>query len=627
MSFTIFNSGSSWFRSPFGAVADHQPVSFRVHLPVSSMATNPCLLVFEADRWDDPQAYPMIFEDCTTVSSIYRVEYISPKPALLFYCFRFEEEGRYRYICKNQDHQGVLCDNRGDLWQLTVYDKDFQTPEFLKGGLIYQIFPDRFYNSGAPKKDVPADRKLKPWGTPPEWRPDEKGQVTNSDYMGGDLKGIEQKLPYLKELGVTAIYLNPIFEAHSNHRYNTADYCKIDPLLGDEADFSSLCAAAKKLGISVFIDGVFSHTGSDSRYFNREGRYPETGAYQSQQSPYAGWYRFESFPEKYASWWGFKTLPEVEETNPDYMNFICGENGVLEKWLKLGGSGYRLDVADELPDAFLDKVNETVKRVNPQALVLGEVWEDASNKISYSVRRRYLLGKQLDSVMNYPYQNAILHYVRYGGGKAFYDQILNILENYPPQVISCLMNSLGTHDTERAITALGGEPAGENGREWQEQRQQLTTVQYCIGRELLMLASILQYTLPGTPCLYYGDEVGMVGYKDPFNRCCFPWDSMDIELLEHFKRLGKLRQENRELFAQGEFIPIVFHDNLCAYMRRLGSRWVITAVNRSSVTQALSLPEFISQEDLLYGSFQNDTLPPLGFAVLTGSQTKDNGGA
>ena len=195
---------------------------------------------------------------------------------------------------------------------------------------------------------------------------------------------------------IICLYLNPIFEAHSNHRYNTADYRKIDPLLGTEEDFVELCAKAKAVGISVILDGVFSHTGSDSLYFNRNGRYGEhSGAYRDPDSPYREWYSFRRYPDDYESWWGFRTLPNVRETYPSYLDFICNPNtGVLAKWLSLGASGFRLDVADELPDAFLDRVYQTVKSFGEDKVVIGEVWEDASNKISYGNRRHYLLDRR-----------------------------------------------------------------------------------------------------------------------------------------------------------------------------------------------------------------------------------------
>lgn len=271
------------------------------------------------------------------------------------------------------------------------------------------------------------------------------------------MQGIKEKLPYLKELGVSCIYLNPIFEAHSNHRYNTADYMKIDGTLGDEKDLKELCDEAGKLGIRVMLDGVFSHVGRDSKYFNMYRRYEGDGAYNSKDSKYYNWFKFNKWPDDYVAWWGIKLLPEIKEDNEDYLDYICSENGVARKWIEAGISGWRLDVADELPDVFLDRFRKAVKAENEDAVILGEVWEDATNKIAYSERRRYLLGDQLDSVMNYPFANAILDFIRNSDTEKFKRTVLDIISNYPPQVLSILMNHIGTHDTPRAITALAGE--------------------------------------------------------------------------------------------------------------------------------------------------------------------------
>lgn len=622
MSATIFDSRSQTYREPFGAVPAGTEVRLTIRLSKTVSHESPELLVFRADQWETPIAYPMEVSQYRSSSNLYSVVYKANEPGLFFYCFHVFENGRETYICKNRTGRGVIMPSRGDLWQLTVYSKDFETPDFLKGGIIYQIFPDRFYNSKTEKKNVPEDRKLVPWGTPPEYLPDENGEVTNSDYAGGDLKGIEEKLPYLESLGVTAIYLNPIFEAHSNHRYNTADYLKIDPLLGTEEDFKALCAAAKERGISIFIDGVFSHTGSDSIYFNQKGRYPGKGAYQSKDSPYYKWFTFQDFPDKYTSWWGFKTLPEVKEEEESYLEFICGKEGkggVAEKWLSLGAAGFRLDVADELPDVFLDRFRETVKRVDPQALVLGEVWEDASNKSSYGARRRYFQGKQLDSVMNYPFKDAILQYVGNGGGDAFYNQIMSILENYPRPVLSILMNSLSTHDTERAITALGGEPIEGHDRIWQAERQELAPHQYAAGKAKFLLCSVLQFTIVGTPCIYYGDEIGMMGYKDPFNRLCFDWENRDEDIFQHIKSLGEMRKQHREFFAKAKFLPVSFTDSICCYLRIEGEDAIFVAINRSPATCPLpKLTEFEKTETILGRVTEDNSLMPMGFIILFG---------
>jgi len=619
MSATIFDSRNTVYREPFGAVASGTEIRLTIRLSKTISYESPELWVYRADEWEKPEIYPMEMSHCRSTSNLYTIMYKAENPGLYFYCFHVIENNREIYICKDAGGRGVIMSGRGDLWQLTVYEKDFQTPDFLRGGVIYQIFPDRFYSSGTKKENVPKDRKLVLWGTAPEYLPDENGEVTNSDYAGGDLKGIEEKLPYLESLGVTAIYLNPIFEAHSNHRYNTADYLKIDPLLGTEEDFKSLCAAAKKLGISIFIDGVFSHTGSDSIYFNQKGRYKGKGAYQSKESPYYKWYNFQDYPNGYTSWWGFKTLPEVREEEKSYLEFICGKGGVAEKWLSLGASGYRLDVADELPDVFLDRFRKTVKAANPQALILGEVWEDASNKTSYGARRRYFLGKQLDSVMNYPFKDAILDYVGNGGGDVFYNRIMSILENYPKPVLGILMNSLSTHDTERAITALGGEPSAWHDRNWQAERQELAPHQYASGKAKFLLCSVLQFTMVGTPCIYYGDEIGMMGYKDPFNRFCFDWENRDEDIFRHIKVLGEMRRKYRGLFAEARFLPVSFTDSVCCYLRIKGEDAIFVAINRSLATCPLPrLTEFRETETIMGKVTENHSLMPMGFIILKG---------
>ena len=458
--------------------------------------------------------------------------------------------------------------------------------------------------------------------------------MTNSDFFGGDLKGVREKLPYLKKLGVTCLYFNPIFESHSNHRYDTADYSKIDPQLGTEQDFSELCAAAKELGIWVILDGVFSHTGSDSVYFNREGRYPEPGAYQSQETPYSSWYSFRSWPDSYDCWWNFDTLPNVRETDPSYNSYINGEAGIVRKWLRAGASGWRLDVADELPDEFIDRLAETAKAEKPDALVLGEVWEDASNKSAYGVRRRYLLGNQLDSVMNYPFRDAIFGFLLGNDPRHFAEIVENLVENYPAQCLHLLMNHIGTHDTERALTVLGGEPSGGRGREWQS-AQRLSAEQRELGKRRLKLASLIQYLLPGVPCLYYGDEAGMEGYRDPFNRACYPWGREDQELLRWYETLGALRAGQKAILSHGGYRTLLADGNLLAFERFaiVGNKResLVLLVNRSDCSQnipPLPLPKEPGTPLLGEPLKPFGVLPPFGCSLTRFSQaleTEDKG--
>lgn len=565
---TLFHSHNPKFRRPTGAVAAGSTVHFRITLP-RELSCSAARLIVEQEGalseicnmfWCGMNGDNREWWECD----------FTPKEAGLYF-YQFEANTCRGMQRLSRGERGYAIFGGTYRWQLTVYQTDFETPSWLEGGVLYQIFPDRFARSGPAEFSVPpglpegrtfhAD-----WYDQPDWRPNQEGRVTNSDFFGGNLKGIEEKLPYLKELGVTCLYCNPIFESHSNHRYDTADYSKIDPLLGDEEDFRSLCAAARALDIRVIIDGVFSHTGSDSVYFNREGRYESSGAYNSKESPFFRWYSFRNWPREYDSWWGFDTLPNVNETDESYNEFINGEEGIVRKWLRAGASGWRLDVADELPDLFIDRLSAAAKAEKPDALVLGEVWEDASNKSAYGVRRRYLLGGQLDSVMNYPFRDAIFGFLLGGNPKDFAEAVENIAENYPPQCLRLLMNHIGTHDTERALTVLGGEPAGSRGREWQS-GQRLTPSQRETGIQRLKLAAAIQYILPGVPCIYYGDEAGMEGYRDPFNRACYPWGRENKELLEWYRLLGKIRREHRAILARGGYRTLRAEGNWLALER------------------------------------------------------------
>ena len=546
-----YNSRLEYHKSIFGAVKTDQTVTFRIILPRDFCCHAAKLVIKKAEA--DEYGYINMQWDCMegVGEEWWKVDFTAEKAALYKYHFEYDTSwGTSRIYHVGNGLAAIKGD--GEDWQLTVYDKDFHTPEWLRGGIIYQIFADRFASSGTKKQNVPSDRVLRTdRDGDPYWIPTAEGKVLNNDYFGGDLNGIEQKLGYLKSLGVTCIYLNPIFEAQSNHRYDTANYEKIDSMLGTEKDFKSLCESAKKLGIRIMLDGVFSHTGDDSRYFNRYSRYDSLGAYQSKESPYYGWYKFNKWPDDYESWWGIEILPEVNEDNSDFIEYITGKNGIARKWLKLGASGWRLDVADELPDEFLDEFRKAVKEEKADGLVLGEVWEDASNKSSYGKLRRYLLGKQLDSVMNYPFAGAVIDFIRDANAELFASRVMSIVENYPKEVLDVLMNHLSTHDTMRAITALAGENCAYRDRKWQSTHS-LDEREYHYGMKLLMAASAMQFALPGVPTIYYGDEAGMQGYKDPFNRRCYPWGKENGELVEWYKKLGKIRNENR-VFKDGRF--------------------------------------------------------------------------
>ena len=341
----------------------------------------------------------------------------------------------------------------------------------------------------------------------------------------------------------------------------------------------------------VILDGVFNHTGSQSRYFNADGFYPDTGAAQSQTSPYFDWFSFHPWPTDYDAWWGIKTLPAVREDCPSYRNFIIhDENAVVRRWLRAGASGWRLDVADELPMDFLRKLRAAVKAENPDALVLGEVWEDASNKESYGVKRRYLLGHQLDSVMNYPFREAIISYIKGGNPNDFVLSVMTILENYPKPTIDVLMNFVSTHDIERAINRFGGENCDGKSKDWMAGRK-LTEEQYAKGKNMLKSAFALMFFIAGVPSIYYGDEAGMQGYKDPFNRVCYMWGDEDNELIEFTRELGKIRKSS-SAFKQGEMCFIYTDNDIMGFIRHGEDEDMLVFVNRSEYNR--SIDSFLS---------------------------------
>ncbi len=586
----IYDCFDTEYKDVFGAICQFQSCSFKLRFPDYMVVEQPTLVMFRPGFKE--RFIQFDFHDSEDGYAVYSCDFSPNNLGLHHYYFFFMQNNNRLYIKRKGASEGALDGN--ELFQLTVYEKGMTTPDWLKGGLIYQIFPDRFAHGGTlgDSDIVPSDRKLHTnWNECPDWRPDNMGKITNKDYFGGNLKGIQEKLPYLFSLGVSCIYLCPIFEAHENHRYNTASYEKIDPMLGNGVDFKELCRAAKEeFGIKIILDGVFSHTGADSVYFNKYGRYGEhSGAFRDPESPYRGWYSFSKYPEVYESWWGINTLPNVNENNPDYTKYICGEGGILQKWISLGAEGWRLDVADELPDEFIDNIRIAIKAMGEDKVLYGEVWEDASNKESYGVRRRYLTGNQLDSVMNYPFKELILNYVKYSDPVYFRDGVMTILEHYPKPSIDVLMNFISTHDTERALTRLGGEPVGGNGREWQSTKA-LSDAEYMYGIALIKCAMVFQFFLPGVPCVYYGDEAGVEGYKDPFNRRTYPWENEDTDLLAFVGELGEIRA-NCKCLAKGGFRFELVTNDTCIFTRydRESKEGVVVYLNKSKRSQRFPL--------------------------------------
>ncbi len=555
----LFDSQDTDSKKPFGAVATGRPVCFCVRCDTAGAQVQ-LILRNDAGSFERRVVLPSAETDGGLTA--YRASVTLDTADLYFYRFEIKALGTLHFCGRSGSRLQT-----GDWlpeWQLTVYDADFVTPDWLKGGIMYQIFPDRFAKSDAfTPLPAPGSRIWRDdWGGLPQSAFDTP-DYSAKDFFGGNLRGIIERLEHLRALGVTLLYLNPIFEGPENHRYGAGDYFKVDPWLGDEADFTALCTACEAVGIRVLLDGAFSHTGADSRYFNQQGHYPELGAFQSRESRYYPWYNFMDWPKRYAGWWGFPNLPEVHEENPDFSEFITGGAGVLSYWQERGCAGWRLDVADELPDGFIDLIRAAIKAANPDAFLLGEVWEDATTKVSQGHRRRYLLGDQLDSVMNYPFRAAIIDFALTGDSSGFKAAILSVLENYPQPAVDTAMNMLSTHDTARILNALGVTRTVEKA---QRGGYTLTGEEYAAGCRRLKAAAFLQFTLPGIPCIYYGDEAGMTGFEDPFNRGCYPWGGEDRDLLDYFKALAAFRQSRHADFTSG-FSPLCEAAGLFAFWR------------------------------------------------------------
>ena len=540
------DSQSILYRSPLGAAKCFSAVNLRIR--VSENVRSVLLRFYDgSEKW-----IPME----KGVNGWYSAYVTMPDiPILCWYDFRAEDhDGNIRIYGAPGDGLGGAGETGSHrAWQITVYSPDYETPEWMRTGVMYQIFPDRFHKSGESHPMREECYYHKEWNETPILMPEGGDDNCARDFFGGDLKGIEEKLPYLASLGVTVLYLNPIFQARSNHRYDTADYKQIDSHLGDNEAFSSLCKAAEKLGIHVMLDGVFSHTGEDSIYFNRFGRFPTVGACQSTQSPYYPWYQFTSYPDRYACWWGIHTLPAMNKENESLQEFLLGDEGVARFWLEKGASGWRLDVADELPMNFLRRLRKAVKSKDKNAVVLGEVWEDASHKEAYGEMRCYCQGDTLDSVMNYPLREAALDFFTgKTGAKALRRLILSQKENYPAPFYYALMNLAGSHDRPRAINTL-------SGHTWEELKpilrgsQRLTEEEYRLGAERYVKMMQLLCALPGIPCLYYGDERGMQGGSDPFCRGTFPWEGGDREMEEKIRAL-LLQRKNSKALQTGKLL-------------------------------------------------------------------------
>ena len=573
-----YNSWNAEYKQPFGAIKVGQTmkINFKTDKDVSEVK----FII----RRDFGKRYEFLMQKMEEGDFSIAVPFDVGK-GLYFYYFEILEPSdwgmvRHFYGCSGLGGEGVLYANENDVkpYQLTVFDKEDTAPDWYREAVFYQIFPDRFFNGNEDGKISHPKPNSFIYGSTsdtPFYVKEENGDIARWDFFGGNLGGIIKKIPYLKELGINALYLNPIFAGTSNHRYDTNDYLQIDSMLGTEEEFQELIDMLHKEGMHLILDGVFSHVGKNSRYFNISGDYgDDEGAAKNPDSPYFSWFKFNDYPFDYKSWWGIKDLPEIDKDNESFRDFIYGEkNSVLEKWNKMGIDGWRLDVADELPDSFIRGIRENLDQY-PDKILIGEIWEDASNKISYGARRDYILGGSLYGAMNYPFRDMIISFLN--GYRSSHDvayQLMSLRENYPKDAFYNNLNNLGTHDTERILTMVG------------EQNNPL--------------AISMMFSLPGIPCIYYGDEAGLTGGKDPDNRKYFPWDNISEEVYQIYQNWTKKRL-NEPTLRQGEFSTF-FTDKILGILRFTDKEIFIHMINPTldEVTVNFSEIRFLQHFDFL----------------------------
>ena len=534
-------------RKPQGAVATGGQVRLRLTVEDEQAPVELFLRVWNGDE----RRYPMRPLGLKDGRMIYEAQIgVGDKPRLLWYRFECEYKGEHVVLGAPGDHTGCGEGVMGseESFQITVYDAAYDTPAWMRDGVMYQIMVDRFcHGEGTDAlmhaKDGQNIILHEDWNEMPFLNIAENGDNFANDFFGGNLEGVRQKLPYLKQLGVSVLYFNPIFCARTNHKYDTSDYRRVDPMFGDEQALARLCKEAEALGMRVMLDGVFSHVGDDSLYFNRRGTYGEhVGAYRDPDSPYYKWFTFRHWPDDYECWWGFKTLPNVNEMDEDYRRFILeDDDSVVRHWVRKGTSGWRLDVADELPMPFLRELRRQVKDVSGDAAVLGEVWEDASHKVAYGQMRSYVLGDTLDSVMNYPLRDALIAFLMaQKDAAAVAKELSSLAQNYPKPFLYALMNLMGSHDRPRILNVLAGNDGSDIPRS-QRAGHRLSQEERMIGalREQLMLRFV--FSVPGMPCIYYGDEAGVEGCADPFCRRTYPWGREDQDMLARYKAMAAMR--------------------------------------------------------------------------------------
>ena len=501
----IHYSGKIYYRNPYGAVPCDTPVLLRCDY--SEFVSAP-KLYFRYEAFDSCRDFSFDADNVSSNNGIFTAEYNLPAAA-------FNEAGLYFY------HFYAENGEKTEEYQITVYEKDLTVPKWFLNTVIYQIFPDRFNKAQDSRaKAKPNSFIYSDWNDLPVYIKDSENRIIRWEFFGGNLKGIQEKIDYIKKLGADTVYINPVFEARSNHRYDTADYHKIDSLLGGDEAFEELVDNMKKENIHIVLDGVFNHTGKCSKYF---------ATCKEENSPYADWYNFYE-DGTYDCWWGVDDLPAINKSCKSFAEFTAdSKNSVVRYWSRKGIDGWRLDVADELSDVMLQKIRSAAEKEIDEPVIIGEVWENASNKMSYGQRKMYFTKPELHTHTNYVFRDTLLSF--FAGQTNGYEAASvfeNIRETYPRHNFLAQVNMTSSHDVERLMTMM----------------LNITNSDRQLAMDLVKCYSLIQFTAAGVPLVYYGDETCLEGGKDPDNRRTYPWGKEDHSMIEWFANLAQMRKNN-----------------------------------------------------------------------------------
>lgn len=586
MLFLYHNNFELKYKDPFGAVAENTKVKFRIDTDIN-IEYKSCTLRLWTARQNE------IKFDMEYVNNGYEVSIRIKEKGLNWYYFILEEtSGKKLYYGTKEgltagEGKVFYSTPNDNSFQITCYDKDFKVPEWFKGNIMYQIFPDRFNRNKNYKFDTSKYKLIhEDWD---EHLGCTRWGADNFEYYAGNIQGIIDKIDYIKQLGVGVIYLNPIFKARSNHRYDVSTYMEIDEMLGLPSDFKKFVDICHNNNIKVIIDVSWNHTGDDSVYFNKYKTFGLDGAFNNPNSNYRSWYNIYDNGQ-YDCWWNFDSLPTLNKHDVSYRTHV---REVVHKWVSYGIDGFRLDVIDELPDGFLKWFRDILKAENEDLVVFGEVWDDPTlKKDGYGKFRSYLYGNSQDSVMNYQLRNLIVSFLGYGVGEKevyhtnlnseeFVNKCMNLMSNFPKDSFYSAMNFLSTHDINRIITALGDAPWVDSMSKSQQGHYKLPQDKYDLAVSRFKLAWLFMCFMPGNPSLYYGDEIGMQGYNDPYNRKPMKWNNIDNRLLEWIISANMLRNKE-DVLKYGDVKLIHSNNDVVGIIRTYKNRRQVCFINRSN---------------------------------------------